>query len=96
MSQQEQDAIIGRLIREKSEAGRRRAALDAELKLVEKTLTDLFKLINTYSEEQIKSQLEPIQKYFNQDTLIALLRERDEARAIVIERVKQLRELGAE
>ncbi len=94
MSEQEQDAIVGRLIREKSEALRRKAALDAELKMVGDTLNSIFERMHGAIPEVVAGQLEPIRKYFNTDSFLALLKEREEAQTQVIDRIKRLRDMG--
>jgi len=94
MSQQEQDAIVGRVIREKSEALRQKAALDAELQLVGDTCAAVFRQLHSISSEEAAGQLEPIRKYFDTDAFLHLLKEREQAQARVFASIKQLRALG--
>ena len=96
MSEQEQDAIVGRLIREKSQAMRKKAALDAELKMVGEEFEKVFKRLHLFTAEGAAGMLDPIKKYFNTDALLALLKEREETQALVEDRLKQLRDLGVE
>ena len=95
MSNEEQDAIVGRLIREKSEAMRRKAALEAEIKRLGDVLDSVLKRTHVLTTEEIAGQLEPIRKYFNIDSYLELLREREVVQAEIVDKIKMLRELGA-
>jgi hypothetical protein len=88
------DAIVGRLIREKSENLRRQAAINAELKMVQSTLESVFQQLHKLSPEQAAGTLEPIRKYFQIDALMELLKEREQVQAAIVDRIKQLRDLG--
>jgi hypothetical protein len=94
MSQDEQDAIVGRLLREKSEASKRRAALDSEIKLVTDTCESVFRDLHKLKAEDACGRLEPIRKYFNPDAFFELLKEKERAQDEVIAKIRQLRELG--
>lgn len=94
MTSQEQDAIVGRLIREKSEALRLKAALEAEIKLVADICESVLGAVESLKPEQLAGELEPIRKYFNIEAYLSLLQECARAEADVIDRIRRLRELG--
>jgi hypothetical protein len=60
MSNQEQDAIVGRLIREKSEALRLKAALEAEIKLVADICDSVLVRGHLLTPEEAAGKMEPI------------------------------------
>ena len=67
MSEQDQDATVGRLIREKGDAARLKAVLDAELEQVLLITGKVFRELHTLAPEAVGARLEPIKKYFNAD-----------------------------
>lgn len=96
MSEQDIDQLVGRLIREKGEAMRRRAAIDQELQVIQRTVEAAFAAMTTAlgtPASQI-ALLEPISKYFAIEPLRELLLERTELHRCVADRIRQLRELG--
>jgi hypothetical protein len=94
MSQEEQDAIVGRVIREKSEALKRRAALQAEIKLVGETCVAVFRRADLLTAESAIRLLEPIRKYFNLEAFSSLLNEKERAQAEIEDKARQLKDLG--
>lgn len=95
MSQVDQDAIVGRLVRERNDAIRLMAALDAQLSQIADLSGKAFRQLRTVTPEQIGKMLEPVKDYFNVDAIVALLSERKSAQSDIAQRENSLRELGA-
>jgi hypothetical protein len=94
MSDEQMDAIVGRLVREREECQRRVVALDAELKLMEERITDILRRRHLLSREEMRERLAPVERYFHLDAFFELLDQRQRYQDAVSEKVKQLRELG--
>lgn len=94
MSQEEQDAIVGRLIRERSEALKQSVALDAEIKLVCSKCDSVLRRVHTLTAGSVSEMLEPIRKYFNIDAFCALLKDKARLQDEIREKTEQLKGLG--
>jgi hypothetical protein len=94
MSNEEQDAIVGRLMREKSEALKRKAAFEAEIKLVTDTCLAVFRELDTLKASGVRTRLESIGKYFSPEAFSALLADKEQAQSEVVDKIRRLRELG--
>ena len=94
MSEQEQDAVLGRLVREKAAALKRKTILDAEINLVRDVCDQVLVRGRVLKPEEAAAKLEPIRKYFDVDAYTALLEERERVQNDLVDRIRQLRELG--
>jgi len=96
MSEQEQDAVVGRLVREKRSAVQRKAAIDAELKQLKDAIGQMFRALDGGAGPQTAIQaLEGVKKYFTMDALFALLEEQRETQEKITDAARSLYQLGA-
>jgi len=95
MSENDMDALAGRLMREKKEAYRRKAAIEQEIELVRETIERAFRGLSTGDDyEKVLAGLEPVRKFFSVDALRELIEERTQVTRRMLDAIKRLQELG--
>lgn len=78
MTVEDQDAAVGRLVREKKEVQYRKGIVSAEIARFREAVQKALLFGEAANVEKVAEQLEPIRQYFSVDGYVGLLRESHE------------------
>lgn len=94
MTVEDQDAAIGRLIREQREIQARRVALSAEIGRFREAVQRAILFGQGANAEKVAAELEPIRRYFSVEGYVGLIQESQETSSRLREIETLLKDLG--
>lgn len=96
MSEQEADQIVGRTLRERSEAVKTKVLIEIELDRFRRSIGKILDLdgAQKLTADQRRSEIEWISRFLDGDVLEALINDRSEAKDRILDCTQRLRDMG--